>query len=761
MVSKAEKEFLIRVKADIQDAVRKLETLQKEVVETGRAGQTSAAGIAKIAGAISALTRISQSYISLQIAKKLIETADRFNILQDRIKTATKHFGDYNTVSRELFRISQKNGTALESNVELFQRLARAAPELKATQEQVLAVTDAIGQLSVISGATPEAQKFGLLQLSQGLSSGVLHAEELNSVLENIPEVANRIAHGLGLSVGQMRQLVLEGKLTSKQVFDSLLGQTEEINNQFQDIPDRLARSTTRLGNAFAKFLSDLDKSVGLTSALAKGMDAVSDALAPVELSASEIGKKLDELQAKLDAAPKARGSGALFVQIRELREQLQAALASSSDVNEVNQALAEIDKRIEAVQDRINSTPENLRQRTAGAGPQGRGERLSEFGLLIGDLERLEAQRTELTARIEKLKLGQPSSGGQVTQLTQEQIQAQEQINKTIAALQLEAATFGLTKTQAVLYKLGLDGASESQLQLARTALQTIEANEKLQEQQKEGKRIFEETRTPIELFNAELQKLNELYQAGAFGAVGSAEALDTLGRATKKATDDFKTLEHQGDITFQLLEQAVRGWGDQFTNTLADMVLTGKGTFKDLANSIIRDLLRIQIQARITQPLLGLGTNFLNGLFSSPATSAGGSGTSVAGVAHSGGIAGSLSTRRGVSSPVFTGAPRYHTGGFAGLSPGEVPAILQHGEEVLTRDDPRHAANLGASAGSGVNITVEVQNQGTPQAAKSVNGRLQGNEFVVSVVTQDIVGDGNIAQAIKRTFNIPRSVR
>jgi hypothetical protein len=71
-------------------------------------------------------------------------------------------------------------------------------------------------------------------------------------------------------------------------------------------------------------------------------------------------------------------------------------------------------------------------------------------------------------------------------------------------------------------------------------------------------------------------------------------------------------------------------------------------------------------------------------------------------AGVAHTGGIAGALGTMRTVNPAVFMGAPRYHSGGVAGLRPNEVPAILQRGEEVLTRQDPRHRYNGGATTES-----------------------------------------------------------
>ena len=90
------------------------------------------------------------SIISIETTRRLLRTADNYAALTTRIKTATAATGDFNRVQSELLAISNANGTALETNVKLFQDLARAAPELGANNEQVLALTRAVGQLGVI-----------------------------------------------------------------------------------------------------------------------------------------------------------------------------------------------------------------------------------------------------------------------------------------------------------------------------------------------------------------------------------------------------------------------------------------------------------------------------------------------------------------------------------------------------------------------------------------------------------------------------------
>ena len=92
-----------------------------------------------------------------------------------------------------------------------------------------------------------------------------------------------------------------------------------------------------------------------------------------------------------------------------------------------------------------------------------------------------------------------------------------------------------------------------------------------------------------------------------------------------------------------------------------------------------------------------LGGGGSFFGSLFQA-----------AAGVKHEGGLVGTGPTRN-VSPLLFSNAVRYHSGGIAGLKPGEVPTILQQGEEVLTASDPRHIANGGGAGGVKIINTID----------------------------------------------------
>lgn len=110
-------------------------------------------------------------------------------------------------------------------------------------------------------------------------------------------------------------------------------------------------------------------------------------------------------------------------------------------------------------------------------------------------------------------------------------------------------------------------------------------------------------------------------------------------------------------------------------------------------------------QIAKAILQQMIFNALANLGGPIGGAAVAAGGA---VAGVAHSGAVIGSGSMNRTRSTPAswFAAAPRMHSGGVVGLAPDEVPTILQKGEEVLKKSDPRNVMNGGASGGGDVEV-------------------------------------------------------
>lgn len=225
----------------------------------------------------------------------------------------------------------------------------------------------------------------------------------------------------------------------------------------------------------------------------------------------------------------------------------------------------------------------------------------------------------------------GPAPKGGPLPALTTSNT-AQELTNK-LAGLRAELDKLVMGEDAALILELKRLGASDAQIkaleeQLKLKALiknqdiekkylddQTAKAKEEEIKKQKAladaGKALFDSTRTPLEKFNIEMARLDDLLAKGVIN-------WDVYSRAVLDAADQFDPLAEKGKDTFQELRDAMAGWGNDFTNVMADAVMTGKFQFNDMANSIIKDLIRIQVQKSITDPLIKMGTSFLDGIIS-----------------------------------------------------------------------------------------------------------------------------------------------
>lgn len=244
------------------------------------------ASVAKLGGSLKGLGLAAAAALGVDSLGGIATMADKFNTLEQRVKTATRATGDFAAVNQQLFKVSQQNGAAFSDTVEVFQRLALASKSLGATNTDMIQLTDTVQKLGVIGGSSAEAMKAGLLQFGQAMSGGVVHAEEFNSLVENMPSVANAIAEAMGMTTAELRTAVINGKVLSKDVFDALQSKAEEVNKQFAEMPKSLAATKTALENSVGKFASTLDHSFEVTSKLSGLFTQISGTL-------DEIGPKI------------------------------------------------------------------------------------------------------------------------------------------------------------------------------------------------------------------------------------------------------------------------------------------------------------------------------------------------------------------------------------------------------------------------------------------------------------------------------------
>ena len=204
--------------------------------------------------------------------KSIVDLADTYTLLQNRLRTVTEGQRELTGVTEELFKISNETRASFDITAEVYARTAAATKNLGLSQRDTLKFTKSLNQAVALSGASSIESKNALIQFSQGMASGALRGDELRSVLEQLPKVADVIAERLGIGRGELKTFAAQGKVTS-----------EEIIRAFQDMEGVLdkefSKSVATMGQSFMVFRNQIIQSIGefnkvynVTGSLAQGV---------------------------------------------------------------------------------------------------------------------------------------------------------------------------------------------------------------------------------------------------------------------------------------------------------------------------------------------------------------------------------------------------------------------------------------------------------------------------------------------------------
>lgn len=226
----------------------------------------------QMASGFKAAARAAQGLIAVFGFRELIRTADTFNKIQNSLRIVTDSTDELAQANERLFEISQKTRQPLEATAELFSRASIAAGELGASQEELFRLTEITGQALAIQGGAASESAGALRQLSQSFSSGIVRAEEFNSILEGAFPLAQAAARGFGetgISVGKLRNLVVEGKVSSEEFFQAILKGGGSLEETFGKSVPTIGQAMTVLNNSFITFIGQVDGAAGASASLA------------------------------------------------------------------------------------------------------------------------------------------------------------------------------------------------------------------------------------------------------------------------------------------------------------------------------------------------------------------------------------------------------------------------------------------------------------------------------------------------------------
>ncbi|EPQ1722460.1 tape measure protein, partial [Acinetobacter baumannii] len=208
-----------------------------------------------------------------------ISKMDTYTGLQNRLKLVTNNQVELNKATEDTFRIAQKTYSAWDSVLQVYQRFSDNAKTLNLTMDDTARLTETVSKAVAISGASAEAADAALVQFGQALASGTLRGEELNSVMEQTPALAKAIAKGMGITVGELRSVAAEGKITSQEIVKALRNVESDVDALFAKTDITIGQSLTLLNNEITKFVGEAGKGSGAAQVLAGSVQTLASNL--------------------------------------------------------------------------------------------------------------------------------------------------------------------------------------------------------------------------------------------------------------------------------------------------------------------------------------------------------------------------------------------------------------------------------------------------------------------------------------------------
>ena len=259
------------------DYYRTMEQGGKKAAAATRETQRSLADLnSQLATVRSSAAGLAGAWAGAFATHQLIQFADTWNQLNGRLRLASSSSEDYVQSQRVLMEISQRTGTSLEANSNLYSRIAQSLRDAGYASADVAKVTETVATSLKLSGASTEEASSVITQLSQALGSGVLRGEEFNAIMESGGRLAKLLADGLGTTVGGLRNMANNGQLTTEKIMP-LLTNVDQLRKEFDTLPASVSGSAQKVENAFMAWVGGANDAVGASSALAGVLDGLAN----------------------------------------------------------------------------------------------------------------------------------------------------------------------------------------------------------------------------------------------------------------------------------------------------------------------------------------------------------------------------------------------------------------------------------------------------------------------------------------------------
>ncbi|MGX5810582.1 tape measure protein [Klebsiella pneumoniae] len=242
-------------------------------------GQKAAGTMDVLKSALSGVASAITVSLIIDYGKAFLEVADNVTQLQSRIARLSSGADEAKVTFSALAQIASNTGASLQNTQSLWEKLTSSLKGTGATNSQILFLTDTLQKIGRVGGSSAEEMATALRQFGQSIDGGVVRAEEFNSVVESMPELARQMAAGLGLSTGQLRQAMLDGKITAEAALNAIAKQSAVVNQEFNKLPRTMEQASNSLTVSLSLLVGKMNEATGASTTMVAIIDSISAAI--------------------------------------------------------------------------------------------------------------------------------------------------------------------------------------------------------------------------------------------------------------------------------------------------------------------------------------------------------------------------------------------------------------------------------------------------------------------------------------------------
>ncbi|HEO9234885.1 TPA: tape measure protein [Enterobacter asburiae] len=768
-------EIYYDIEADVSGLLKAQGKANKSLDSIGNSATTAAkkmdelqTNINRVAGAIAAS-------LVVDWGKAFLVAADSMSQLNARIERLTGSAAVASQTMQSLMRISSATGGSLQDTAKLWETLSTALRDTGATNGQVIQLTETLQKIGRIGGSSSEEMANALRQFGQSISSGTVRAEEFNSILEQMPELARQIAAGMGVSIGQLRQLMLDGKLTAEDALNAIQKQTGSVNAEFEKLPRTLSQANTALTNSFLSMIDSVNQATGASSGMVAVIDSLTAALDRLVGKAISADAQISDLNSTAEMfTRRARTWSWLGLDGWEAQNKALAGLSSKAAM--LVGDLAAVTKASQAA---ANTKPIEIKA-VSGTGRQKKTQAEK-------DAEKYAKAQEEVNQKLDELRQKAELSATSVGELSRAQavLNAQQSLGNSASQDQIILA--------GQLAAKAWDNANALREQAKAEKARTEAASNFSAIQGKTSKTAGLDSQYQKDI--ADIQLYAQLYPQKIGEAEAARAAIEQQYRTQRNAAmwDEWS----QQNLATQAASAAFEAFGNNASNALTG-IITGSMSASEalqsigstVLNSVINTFVQMGVEwvksavmgaAAQTSAIATTTAAQTAGLATTTAASTAAATTTmavwtpaaaVASIGSFGGaaaigiaaliaamaMAGGIAGKRKNGGPVSAGS-MYQVG------EGGMPEIYRanNGSQyMIPGDNGKVISNKQMNAGAGgssVPVTINIQNY--TGATVDAQATQNGNGVTIDMIVADISQGGRIGQAIQQNHQAPRKAR